>query len=156
MTQVAQPILALTRAASGDHVLTLSVTPDNLGPVTVRAHMSSAGLRVELFAPNDLGRDALRAIMPDLRRDLAGTGMNTNLQLSPNNQPSTSQSAGGQQNPGQQNAGAGLGYNQGEGRADVRDSAAPRAARTETPTTEAPRTGPLRSGAHASSIDVMA
>jgi flagellar hook-length control protein FliK len=158
MTQVAQPILALTRAASGDHVLTLSVTPDNLGPVTVRAHMSSTGLRVELFAPNDLGRDALRAIMPDLRRDLAGTGMNTNLQLSPSNQPSTNQTAGGQQNLGQQNAGAGagLGYNQGEGRADVRDSAAPGTARTETPTTETPQTAPLRSGAHASSIDVMA
>lgn len=68
--------------------MTVSVTPDNLGPVTVRAHVGAEGVRVELFAPNDLGRDAIRAIIPDLRRDLAGAGLGGSLALSSQNQPS--------------------------------------------------------------------
>jgi flagellar hook-length control protein FliK len=85
--QVARPLFTLATAAPGEHVLTVNVVPDNLGPVTVRAHVSADQVRVELFAPNDAGRDALRAILPDLRRDLAGTGMNANLDLSSQNQP---------------------------------------------------------------------
>jgi flagellar hook-length control protein FliK len=67
--------------------MTISVTPDNLGPVIVRAQVSSAGIRVELFAPNDAGREALRTILPDLRRDLAGGGLNSNLSLSSDGRP---------------------------------------------------------------------
>ena len=67
--------------------MTLSVTPENLGPVTVRAHVSADGIRVELFAPNDAGREALRTILTDLRRDLSGAGMNTSLSLSAQDQP---------------------------------------------------------------------
>ena len=70
--------------------MTINVTPDNLGPVTVRAHISAGDVRLELFAPNDAGRDALRAILPDLKRDLAGTGLNANLDLSSGNQPGCS------------------------------------------------------------------
>lgn len=86
-TQLATPLFSLANAGRGEHVLTINITPDNLGPVTVRAHVTGEGVRVELFAPTDLGRDALRAIMPDLRRDLAGTGMNASLDLSSQNQP---------------------------------------------------------------------
>ena len=68
--------------------MTISVTPDALGPVTVRAHVGPEGIRVELFAPTDLGRDAIRAILPDLRKDLAGAGVGANLDLSSRNQPS--------------------------------------------------------------------
>lgn len=68
--------------------MTISVTPDTLGPVTVRAHVGPEGIRVELFAPTDLGRDAIRAILPDLRKDLAGAGVGANLDLSSQNQPS--------------------------------------------------------------------
>ena len=85
-TQIARPIFTLAGANPGEHVLTIHVTPDNLGPVTVRAHMTVDSIRVELFAPTDMGRDALRAILPDLRRDLAGSGMNANLDLSSQNQ----------------------------------------------------------------------
>jgi len=75
--------------------MTVSVTPDNLGPVTVRAHVGAEGVRVELFASNDLGRDAIRAIIPDLRRDLAGAGLGGNLSLSSQNQPSSDDAAQG-------------------------------------------------------------
>jgi flagellar hook-length control protein FliK len=84
--QVAAPLFTLIGAKPGEHVLTIKVTPDNLGPVTVRAHVTADNVRVELFAPNDAGRDALRAILPDLRRDLAGSGLNANLDLSSQNQ----------------------------------------------------------------------
>ncbi|MCU1443189.1 MAG: hypothetical protein JWQ59_1339 [Cryobacterium sp.] len=90
-TQVAAPMFSLAGAKPGEHVLVINVTPDTLGPVTVRAHVTVDSVRVELFAPTDAGRDALRAILPDLRRDLAGSGLNTNLDLSSQNQPSDPQ-----------------------------------------------------------------
>ena len=84
--QVMKPLFALATAAPGEHVLTISVSPDNLGPVTVRAHVTGEGIRVELFAPTDLARDALRVILPDLRRDLAGSGLSAQLDLSNDSQ----------------------------------------------------------------------
>ena len=86
--QLARPIFTLATAGPGSHTMTISVTPDALGPVTVRAHVGPEGIRVELFAPTDLGRDAIRAILPDLRKDLAGVGVGANLDLSSRNQPS--------------------------------------------------------------------
>jgi flagellar hook-length control protein FliK len=91
--QVAKPVFALAAAGDGDHTMTISVTPDNLGPVTVRAHISGENLRIELFSPSDNGREALRQLLPDLRRDLTATGANANLDLSsqgrPDAQPNT-------------------------------------------------------------------
>jgi flagellar hook-length control protein FliK len=47
-------------------------------------------MQVQLFAASDLGRDAVRAILPDLRRDLSGAGLQASLDLSSQNQPSDS------------------------------------------------------------------
>ena len=85
--QVFTPVVNLARAPHGDHVVTVTVTPENLGPVTVRAHVGPEGVRVELFAPLDVGRDALRAILPDLRRDLAATGLQAQLDVSAQSEP---------------------------------------------------------------------
>jgi flagellar hook-length control protein FliK len=85
--QVVTPVINLARAPHGDHVVTVTVTPENLGPVTVRAHVGPDGVRVELFAPLDVGRDALRAILPDLRRDLAATGLQAQLDVSAQSEP---------------------------------------------------------------------
>ena len=54
--QLSRPLFTLVGAANGDHVLTISVSPDNLGPVTVQAHVRGDHLRIELFAPTDLAR----------------------------------------------------------------------------------------------------
>nr|WP_276511726.1 flagellar hook-length control protein FliK [Leifsonia aquatica] len=91
--QLARPVFTLAAAGKGEHVMTVHVTPDTLGPVTVRAHVGGDGVRVELFAPTDAGRDALRAILPDLRRDLNGAGLSGTLDLSSQNQPSAQQNA---------------------------------------------------------------
>lgn len=102
MTQVAKPLFTLSGVKPGEHVLTINVTPDNLGPLTVRAHVTGDNIRVELFAPTDLARDALRAILPDLRRDLAGGGVNAQLDLSSQSQASDARAdaqAGRQQRP---------------------------------------------------------
>ena len=85
--QMFRPLFSLAGAADGNHTLTISVTPDDLGPVTVRAHVSADGIRIELFSPSDGGRDALRQIMTDLRRDLAASGISANLDLSSKSQP---------------------------------------------------------------------
>ncbi|TQL46616.1 flagellar hook-length control protein FliK [Homoserinimonas aerilata] len=96
--QLTRPIVALSTLAAGEHTITVSVTPDTLGPVTVRAHVGADGMRLELFAPSDAGREALKAILPDLRRDLAAAGVNV-PQLSTGQQ--AGQSATGQQAGGQ-------------------------------------------------------
>ena len=94
-TQLARPVFTLAAAGRGEHVMTVHVTPDALGPVTVRAHVGGEGVRVELFAPTDAGRDALRVILPDLRRDLTGAGLSGTLDLSSQNQPSAQQDTPG-------------------------------------------------------------
>ena len=107
--QVSGPVFGLVGAGDGDHVLTLSVTPDNLGPVTVRAHISGGELRIELFAPHDAGREALRALAAELRRDLAGIAPSASLSVSDAKEaPAQGAPGGGGPGPG----------GPGDGRAD--------------------------------------
>lgn len=80
--------------------MTVAVNPESLGPVTVQAHISAAGVRVELFAASADGREALRQILPDLKRDLAGAGLNASLDLSAGSHAG-SQPGGGQDTRGQ-------------------------------------------------------
>ena len=54
--------------------MTLKVSPEDLGPLTVRAQIDAAGVRIELFAPGDAGREAVRGILPELRKELHGAG----------------------------------------------------------------------------------
>ncbi|BDZ39191.1 flagellar hook-length control protein FliK [Microbacterium suwonense] len=83
LPQVTAPVVALARSAEGEHSITLTVSPENLGPVTVRAHISSGGIRLELHAPSDAGRDALRTILTDLRRDLSVAAPGASLSVAP-------------------------------------------------------------------------
>lgn len=85
--QLARPVFTLASGGTGEHTMTLAVDPENLGPVTVQAHISASGVRVELFAASADGREALRQILPDLKRDLAGAGLNASLDLSAGSQP---------------------------------------------------------------------
>ncbi|MET1021837.1 MAG: flagellar hook-length control protein FliK, partial [Arthrobacter sp.] len=89
--QLVRPVFTLVSAGMGQHTITVAVNPENLGPVTVQAHIGPAGIRVELFAANTDGRDVLRQILPDLKRELAGAGLNASLDLSSGNQPDSRQ-----------------------------------------------------------------
>jgi hypothetical protein len=93
---LARPVFTLASAGRGEHTVTVAVNPENLGPVTVQAHISASGVRVELFAASPDGRDVLRQILPDLKRDLAGSGLNATLDLSSGGHPSGGQPGGGQ------------------------------------------------------------
>ncbi len=80
--QVTPAVLSIVQRPAGTHQLTLTVNPDSLGPVTVRAHIGHAGeVQVELLAATDLGREAVRTILTDLRRDLAATMPQAQLHL---------------------------------------------------------------------------
>ncbi|MCK2026539.1 flagellar hook-length control protein FliK [Microbacterium sp. SSW1-47] len=114
MPQLSAPVVSLARASDGDHRITLTVSPENLGPVTVRAHISGAAIRIELQAPGELGREALRAILADLRRDLAVAAPQATLSLAsssdgPGSSTPQGPSAGGQGTTGGQGAAGGQG-----------------------------------------------
>ncbi|MEJ1116552.1 flagellar hook-length control protein FliK [Paenarthrobacter sp. CCNWLY172] len=83
--QLAAPLFSLASAAPGEHVMTLRVSPEDLGPLTVRAHIDGTGVRIELFAPGDAGREAVRHVLPELRRGLEDSG--ASLSLSSHNSP---------------------------------------------------------------------
>lgn len=142
-TQLTRPIFSLAAAGTGEHVMTVSITPDNLGPVTVRAHVGPEGVRVELFAPNDPGRDAIRTIIPDLKRDLVGAGLGGNLTLSSQNQPSSDGSPHGA-------------YSGQQGDRDTGRAAQLRASATDIE--DAPESGPGQAPSFGttSTIDVLA
>ena len=89
--QLAPALFQLRDVGAGIHVLTLTVAPEAVGPVTVRARVEASGIRIELSAPTEHGRNALDAMLPDLRRDLSQGGMNSSLSLA----AGTSDSQGG-------------------------------------------------------------
>lgn len=88
--------------------MTVNVVPDELGPVTVRAHLAADGIRIEMLAASDAGREGLRHILGDLRRDLALGGMTATL--------SVGQAGSGSAAAGSGFAGAGpdAGFGQGQ------------------------------------------
>ena len=119
--QMRAPILNLRTAAAGEHVITMRVQPEQLGPVQVRAHIGPEGIRIELVGATDAGREGLRAILTDLRRDLAAGGMNAQLDLGANStfgRGAASDADGAHQPGGQPRGGdAASGHSTGEGSA---------------------------------------
>ena len=118
--QLAKPLFTLAGAPQGQHIMTLQVTPEDLGPMTVRAHIDAAGVRIELFAPGDAGREAIRGILPELRKELADAGFGASLDVSEHSGPgnpardSSSQEATGQDRAGR-DGGSGSGSRNGPG-----------------------------------------
>lgn len=81
LEQVRGPLGQLRSAPQGEHVFSIRITPQNLGPVQVRAHIGTDGIRVELVGATDLVRDQLRTMLGDLRKDLQSTGMSAQLSV---------------------------------------------------------------------------
>lgn len=94
LPQVSVPLFSLASAAPGAHVMTLKLSPEELGPLTVRAHIEGAGVRIELFAPGEAGREAVRSILPELRRGLGESGFGASLDLSEHNAPADAGAGG--------------------------------------------------------------
>jgi len=79
--QLAASLARLQTAPDGHHVLNIRVDPEDLGPVRVSAHIGTDGVRIELFGMTEAARDALRGALADLRRELAATGLQADLDL---------------------------------------------------------------------------
>lgn len=83
--QLGGPVAKLAEAGPGERSVTVRVSPDTYGPVTVRATIGADGsVRVELASATEAGREALRSGLADLRRDLAQVlGANAQLSVDP-------------------------------------------------------------------------
>ena len=103
--QVTRALFTLVGVAPGEHTMVVKVTPENLGPLTVRAHITPDGMRLELFAPTEQSREALRVLLPDLRRDVANFGANAQLDLSSENEPEHTDRGSGDDRPGERRPG---------------------------------------------------
>ena len=99
--QLSGPITQLVTQPDGSHTVVVRVVPEQLGPVTVDAHLTDHGLHIELQAPSDAGRDALAGVLGDLRRDLAAGGISASVTLG---QPSAGSAGDGQAQAGAQQA----------------------------------------------------
>jgi len=72
--QLLGPIATLAAGPHGERTLSVNIAPEALGPITVKAHLGSDGIRMDISAPTEAGREALRAMLPELRRELAASG----------------------------------------------------------------------------------
>ncbi|TFD58586.1 flagellar hook-length control protein FliK [Cryobacterium sp. Hh7] len=133
--QVTRALFTLVGVAPGEHTMVVKVTPENLGPLTVRAHITPDGMRLELFAPTEQSREALRALLPDLRRDVSGFGANAQLDLSSENEPEHTDRGSGDDRPGERRPGG---------------------SETDAPRTSSIRTLPSALFGPTSTIDVLA
>jgi hypothetical protein len=134
---VSGPLFSLASAAPGAHVMTLKLSPEDLGPLTVRAHIDGSGVRIELFAPGEAGREAVRSVLPELRRGLGESGFGASLDLSEHNAP----------------AGAGAGGSDPRDRRPADSSAFPRGSDGEP--VRLPRTAVVHPRSSTSSLDIL-
>jgi hypothetical protein len=75
--QVALKLAPLRTGPDGTHQLTIHLNPENLGPISVIAQVRGDELSVQLTGGTEAGRDALKAALPELERELRDGGFNT-------------------------------------------------------------------------------
>ncbi|PPL15201.1 flagellar hook-length control protein FliK, partial [Microterricola pindariensis] len=153
-TQLARPLFTLAAAGDGTHHMTITVNPERLGPVTVQAVVAGDQLRIELFAPSDVARDAVRGILGELRRDLAGTGLHASLNLSGDDAPARQGAGnpGGQNHAGQNTSGQNQpGQNQPGQQGPAQQGAVPR----EEPVVAPRSLAALQADEHASDAELL-
>jgi flagellar hook-length control protein FliK len=71
---VATHIVPLRLEADGIHRLTVHLHPADLGPVSLVAEIRDGTVAMQLAGSTEAARDALRAALPDLRRELTDSG----------------------------------------------------------------------------------
>lgn len=126
-TQLAPTVISIVQRPVGSHQVTMTVSPDTLGPVTVRAHIGASGdVRVELVGATDAGRDALRAIVTDLRRDLAAAMPHATLSLAAHTAPDPGGDRGTASSTGGPGGGAASGSPHGSSGGSPGDAASDR------------------------------
>ncbi|KGH46255.1 hypothetical protein IN07_13035, partial [Modestobacter caceresii] len=75
--QLGRQLAVLQNAPDGSQTMTVVLTPDDLGPVSVQVTVTRGVLEVTLHGAHEAGRQALLDALPDLRRELDGAGLTT-------------------------------------------------------------------------------
>ena len=119
--QLGARLMTLRGLGTGEHVMSIAVDPEHFGPVRVIAHITPDAVRIELLGATDQSREALRTSLADLRRDLAGSGLNADLSLGRDTQPGND---GWRGSAGAQGDGVGAGAGRRSPRGDA-DSTGP-------------------------------
>lgn len=91
--QLRAPVLSLVTAEPGRHTMVLRVSPESLGPITVTAHISGSAVTVELATGTPAAHDAIRALLGELRRDLAALAPFSSISLAAGDDPSRTSSS---------------------------------------------------------------
>jgi flagellar hook-length control protein FliK len=73
-TQLAERLVPLRKGPDGLHRLTIHLNPVDLGPISVTAEIRGGDIHVHLAGATDAAREALRAALPELRKELQGSG----------------------------------------------------------------------------------
>lgn len=87
--------------------MVLRVSPETLGPITVTAHISGSAITVELASGSAAGHDAIRAVLGDLRRELAVLAPFSSVSLASSGDPAAPTSPAHGPGAGGQHAAAG-------------------------------------------------
>lgn len=100
----------LRNVGLGVHQLRLAIKPEAFGPVRVAVHFQADGaVQMQLLAANEAAREQLRQVLGEIRRDLASTGLQAQLDLAESDQHFAEfTSAGGGDSQGE-NPGRGTG-----------------------------------------------
>ncbi|PPK66483.1 flagellar hook-length control protein FliK [Actinokineospora auranticolor] len=71
--------LSPLRGFNGEHTLTVHLHPVDLGPVTVVAQLQGGDIRLDLGGATESAREAIRAALPELRKELETAGFSSCL-----------------------------------------------------------------------------
>jgi flagellar hook-length control protein FliK len=75
--QLAVHLAPLKDGPDGVHRLEMRLNPEALGPISVIAEVRDGSLTVHLTGSTDAGREAMKAALPDLERDLRDSGFSS-------------------------------------------------------------------------------
>lgn len=85
--QMQHQLSRLKALGQGQHQLKLAINPETFGPVRVAANFHADGtVHLQLLGASEAARDQLRQVLSDLRRDLASTGLQADLDVAENAQ----------------------------------------------------------------------
>jgi flagellar hook-length control protein FliK len=98
-TQLGRQFAVLRNAPDGSQTMTVVITPETLGPVTVQVTVTDGSLDLTLHGASEAGRHALLDALPELRRELESAGLTfTRLEVDTSNRDA----GAGLRNPEQQ------------------------------------------------------
>jgi flagellar hook-length control protein FliK len=73
--QLGRQLAVLRNAPDGSQTMTVVITPESLGTVTVAVTVTDGKLDLRLHGAHEAGRHALTEALPELRRDLESAGL---------------------------------------------------------------------------------